>query len=63
MIARRAVLPAAQRLVCMRGRRGDRATLGSETVSKVAVADGELVIEFVPKVQNPEINGIEILQP
>ena len=56
-------MPAAQRLVCMRGRRGDRATRGSGTGSKVAGAAGELVIEFVSKVQNPEINGIEILQP
>ncbi|MBE3098950.1 MAG: malectin [Planctomycetes bacterium] len=31
-------------------------------VRDVAVTDGKLVIEFVPKVQNPEINGIEILQ-
>ena len=27
----------------------------------VAVTDGKLMIEFVPKVQNAEINGIEIL--
>ncbi|MCX5675803.1 MAG: malectin [Planctomycetota bacterium] len=31
-------------------------------VKDVAVTDGKLVIEFTPKVQNPEINGIEILQ-
>jgi hypothetical protein len=30
-------------------------------VRGVAVTDGQLVIEFVPQVQNPEINGIEIL--
>jgi len=27
----------------------------------VAVSDGKLLIEFAPKVQNPEINGIEVL--
>jgi len=32
-------------------------------ITNVPVTDGKLVIEFVPKVQNPEINGIEILQP
>lgn len=29
--------------------------------NKVQVADGKLLIEFVPQVQNAEINGIEIL--
>jgi len=33
-----------------------------QTVKDVAVTDGVLLIEFTPKVQNPEINGIEILQ-
>jgi hypothetical protein len=32
-------------------------------VTNIPVTDGKMVIEFVPKVQNPEINGIEILQP
>jgi len=32
-------------------------------ITNVPVTDGKLVIEFEPKVQNPEINGIEILQP
>jgi hypothetical protein len=27
----------------------------------MAVTDGKLVIEFAPKVQNAEINGIEIM--
>jgi hypothetical protein len=31
-----------------------------ETV-KVEVTDGKLDISFTPKVENPEINGIEIL--
>jgi endoglucanase len=32
-------------------------------ITNIPVTDGKLVIEFVSKVQNPEINGIEILQP
>lgn len=32
-----------------------------QTFKDVVVTDGKLVIDFVPKVQNPEINGIEIL--
>jgi hypothetical protein len=31
-----------------------------ETVN-VEVPDGKLAITFIPKVQNPEINGIEII--
>jgi len=31
-------------------------------VPNIKVTDGELVIEFEPNVQNPEINGIEVLQ-
>jgi len=31
-------------------------------VRGVAVTDGKLKVEFVPNVQNPEINGIEVLQ-
>jgi hypothetical protein len=27
----------------------------------VKVTDGKLMIEFTPKTQNPEINGIEII--
>jgi hypothetical protein len=30
-------------------------------ITNVPVTDGKLVIEFAPKVQKPEINGIEIL--
>jgi len=33
-----------------------------KTISGAAVTDGKLVIDFVSDVQNPEINGIEILQ-
>ncbi len=32
-----------------------------ETVNDVNVTDGKIHIMFTPKVQNPEINGIEIL--
>ncbi len=34
-----------------------------KTVPDVKVSDGRLDIEFVPNVQNPEINGIEVLKP
>lgn len=33
-----------------------------KTIAGGAVTDGKLVIQFVPNVQAPEINGIEILQ-
>ena len=32
-------------------------------ITDVAVTDGKIDIEFVPDIQNPEINGIEVIQP
>lgn len=32
-------------------------------VTDVEVTDGTIDIEFVPDIQNPEINGIEVIQP
>ena len=31
-------------------------------IGNIAVTDGKLLIEFVPNIQNPEINGIEIFR-
>ena len=33
-----------------------------QTFKNAEVTDGKLMIEFTPKVQNPEINGLEILK-
>ena len=32
-----------------------------KTLKGIVVTDGKLVIEFVPDIQNPEINGIEVI--
>ena len=34
-----------------------------KVVPNVKVEDGKIDIEFVPDIQNPEINGIEVIQP
>jgi len=32
-------------------------------ITDVTVTDGKIDIEFIPDIQNPEINGIEVIQP
>ena len=42
---------------------GKFATPLVKEVTGIQVTDGKLLIEFVPNVQNPEINGIEVFGP
>ena len=42
---------------------GKFATPLVKEVKGIEVTDGKLMIEFVPNVQNPEINGIEVFGP